>query len=88
MKCSSLGFAPPKFLLRLTSSSSDDGAALQTALHYHDGVVDGPVGLLDELLRSSAEDNGGGVLGGALGEEVEALVSDPLLLEVTALAED
>ena len=45
------------------------------------------MGLLDELFGAATEDDGGRLLGGALGEEVEALVANLLLLEMPALAQ-
>mmetsp|Transcript_40927 Transcript_40927/g.92111 ORF Transcript_40927/g.92111 Transcript_40927/m.92111 type:complete len:324 (+) Transcript_40927:144-1115(+) len=60
----------------------------QPALHDAQGVVDRPVGLFDELLRATAEDDGGRLGLGAARENVEALVPNLVLGEVSGEAED
>lgn len=47
--------------LHLSSTSScDDLVGLEASADDHDGVVQGTLCLLDELLSSSSQDNGGG----------------------------
>mmetsp|Transcript_27796 Transcript_27796/g.61424 ORF Transcript_27796/g.61424 Transcript_27796/m.61424 type:complete len:319 (+) Transcript_27796:172-1128(+) len=69
------------------SSSRHDGLAGEGPLHNHDGVVHGPLGLLQELLSATAKDDSGGLRLGAAGEEVVSLVSETLLLEESALTQ-
>mmetsp|Transcript_42853 Transcript_42853/g.100760 ORF Transcript_42853/g.100760 Transcript_42853/m.100760 type:complete len:285 (-) Transcript_42853:651-1505(-) len=61
---------------------------LDGAADDHDGVVDRALRLRDELLRSSTQHNRRGLALRTLGEDVEALVPDLLLLEETARADD
>lgn len=41
------------------SSSSYDLVGLEASSYDHDGIVEGPLSFLDELLGSSSEDDGG-----------------------------
>ena len=58
------------------AAAGDDGVVLDGATHDHDGVVEGALGLLHELLGAAAEDEGARLGLGHAGEEVEALSTD------------
>mmetsp|Transcript_46084 Transcript_46084/g.117009 ORF Transcript_46084/g.117009 Transcript_46084/m.117009 type:complete len:295 (-) Transcript_46084:932-1816(-) len=57
------------------------------AAYDHDGVVQRALGLVDELLRATSDEDGGGLGLGAAREKVDALGADLLLLELPAGAE-
>lgn len=70
------------------SSSRYDLLSLHGTSDDHDGIIQGSLGLSDELLSSSPQDDSRGLGFGAVDEEVVPLGSDLLLLKLAAGAED
>ena len=64
--------------------SGDDLIGLGDSSDDHNGVIETPLGLLEKLLGTSPEDNGGGFTLGTSSEEVIPGGSDSLLLEQIA----
>mmetsp|Transcript_9374 Transcript_9374/g.23003 ORF Transcript_9374/g.23003 Transcript_9374/m.23003 type:complete len:450 (+) Transcript_9374:701-2050(+) len=69
-------------------AAGDDGSRRDGPLDDHEGVVDAPLALGDELLGSSPQHDRAGQGRRALREEVEPLVADLALLEDPAGPED
>lgn len=67
------------------SSTGHDAVVLDGPADNHDGVVEGPLDLVDELVSTTTEDEGAALGLGAAPEDVEPLASNLDLLEpVTA----
>mmetsp|Transcript_26228 Transcript_26228/g.76937 ORF Transcript_26228/g.76937 Transcript_26228/m.76937 type:complete len:415 (-) Transcript_26228:544-1788(-) len=65
----------------------DDGGVLHEAARGEDGVLQGPLCLVNELLSPAAQEDGVGARGAAAREKVEALAAHLLLLKEVARAE-
>mmetsp|Transcript_22640 Transcript_22640/g.65168 ORF Transcript_22640/g.65168 Transcript_22640/m.65168 type:complete len:482 (+) Transcript_22640:434-1879(+) len=70
------------------ATTGHDRARFEGPLHHHEGIVDAALTFGNELLATTAKDDGRRELGGTVGEDIEALVTDALLLEATAGAQD
>lgn len=70
------------------TASGDDRCILHGAAYDHDRIVEGPLGLVDELLTPSAQHHSAGLGSGAAGEQVVALSANLLLLKHSTGPED
>merc|ERR1712158_298382 len=67
-----------------SSTSGDNRVVLHCTPDDHDGVMEGSLGLLHELLSAPAEDDCAGLRLGTATEQVEPLATNLLLLECLA----
>ena len=69
------------------TAASHDRVVLRGAANDHDGIVNGSLGLLDELLRSTAQDDCARLRLRTAGEEVVPIGADLLLNKKLALSQ-
>ncbi len=69
------------------TTTSNDGAGLESALDDADGVVERAVSFIDELLSTTAEDDGGCLGLRAASEEVVTFTTDLAFFEASATSE-